>query len=319
MRLETKAISATARMRASSLDFTPRRGLTTTTKPLKRKGRNASSSTTPAPPPRTFSTRARGGSGPPPHARLTLADLEGFSEAEIIKALYADPHLAKEAAQTIEPKDSAARPMSGAGKDAASKKGKARVSSRVPNGDIHEQRIPVFQWAILLLLFGAAAYQLRKVFLLPEKHGKRRKSKGAVTTASIARDWTKIPSELLEANMNSAVDLNRKKGIPQAKTKKKRKVTMPMLETTSSCKNSSKLVPSIPSDRQMEPAAALEKANGAVWQTDSEVKRLPVSTGKSETFAELPTLIDQLPPPNWSRPWRMSSTRVSEKRRKSPR
>jgi hypothetical protein len=232
--------------------------------------------------------------------------------------LYADPHLAKEAAQTIEPKDSAARPMSGAGKDAASKKGKARTSSRVPNGDIHEQRIPVFQWAILLLLFGAAAYQLRKVFLLPEKHGKRRKSKGAVTTASIARDWTKIPSELLEANMNSAVDLNRKKGIPQAKTKKKRKVTMPMLETTSSSKNSSKLVPSIPSDRQMEPAAALEKANGAVWQTDSEVKRLPVSTGKSETFEELPTLIDQLPPPQLEPPLANVINKGLGKKKKKP-
>ena len=295
MRLTTQQGASSIRFRNSSLDFTPKRGFTTTTKPMKRKETNTSQSTAPSTGQRNFPSRARGGSGPPPQSYNTLADLDGLGEADILKALYDNPHLAREAAQLVESKDSnkldgkSSRGTTGTtGARSTTKKPRSTSrGSRDSPENLQQQNIPVFQWIVLVVLLGTVAYQLRKVILAPDKRGKKVRRK--VTTPSNRNEKSPIldlkEQKINEVSVKKAKQLKpHKPVVPQAKARgKKPKSTV----SISSSKASSKPDVSAETSSLSMDLAGLQAENITKWETVSKDKPLlPIhanTSGASKT------------------------------------
>jgi len=256
MRLTTQEGASIIRFHNSSLDFTPKLGLTTTTKPMKRKeANNASQSTVPSQGQRNFPSRARGGSGPPPRSYSTLADLDGLDEAEILQALYHNPHLAREAAQLVESRDSnkldGKQSRSTTRARSATKKPRSRSRGpRHSHEDLQQQEVPIFQWIVLFVLLATVVYQLRKVILAPDKRGKKARSKGITPSnrkekALILDGFSKDKKTHHVGDFKKAKQLKQQKQVaPLAKARKnKPKAVLATVEpmSISSTKASSKL------------------------------------------------------------------------------
>jgi hypothetical protein len=137
---------------------------------------------------RPYLSRARGHSGPPPR-KWELADLQNMNEEELLQALYADPQLAQEAARMAEKiaaekgTSPSAVPSGNPTRRPTSTPGRGKRGSRAAgrNGpgeypdhmrELMDGGFPFMQWMILLVLLGAAFYQLRKMLSLPDPHTK---------------------------------------------------------------------------------------------------------------------------------------------------
>lgn len=146
---------------------------------------------------RPYLSRARGHSGPPPR-KWELADLQHMNEEELLQALYADPELAQEAARMTERiaaekgGPSSGRPSASPSRrpTTTSSRGK-RGSAAGRNGpseypdhmrELMDGGVPVIQWLIILVLLGAAFYQLRMILSLPDSNSTKdpfkRRSRG---------------------------------------------------------------------------------------------------------------------------------------------
>ena len=287
MRLITQEGASIIRFRNSSLDFTPKRGFTTTTKPMKRKEtNNASQSTVPSQGQRNFSSRARGGSGPPPQSYSMLADLDGLDEAEILQALYDNPHLAREAAQLVESRDSnkldgkPSRSTNGA--RSATKK--PRSGSRGPRHsreDLQQQEVPVFQWIVLFLFFATVVYQLRKVILAPDKRGKKARSK--VITPSNRKEKALILDGFSKEKKTQQV-----RDIKKAKQSKQHKQVAPLAKAR---KNKPKVVLATVKPVSFSPTKASSKLD-----VSAETSSLPTDwTGHADNNIEWETVTKDKP------------------------
>lgn len=151
-------------------------------------------------------SRARGSSGPPPR-KWDLTDLEGLTEDELLQVLQEDPELAAAAQKAAQgPPTKAPTGAKKAHRDRyyRSKDGSVKDTAAVPNHmkELMDGGVPVIQWAILLVLLGAALFQLRSIL------------GGASTT-----DKKTVPSTRAIAKGGKAAKKFKKKGATE-RTKK---------------------------------------------------------------------------------------------------
>jgi hypothetical protein len=219
-----------------------------------------------------------------------------------LQVLYENPHLAREAAQLVESKDydeAAAQHLTSTGNRARLEAGRSPTSPRGPRQprEKSQQRIPVVEWVMVLLLLGVVAYQVRKVIHAPDKRGKKIKSKKVTAGKPVS-----IPEVLLEENVGPGVAVKRAKQIshrksspPQTK-KKKSKSTAAKEEPPSSSKASSKPAPWTPTSFAVA-TTATPADDSTGWQTVSKDKFIPVqaNSSSSETAVEEPAALIERP------------------------
>lgn len=237
----------------SSLDFKVQQTTPlTTTKPGKRKNRQQQQLEEEEhqlmvmrnqPKFRYHQSRARGNAGPPP-TRYELSDLEHLSREQVMHALYSDPELAQEAARMAEKMSEKEGPPSAAPTKSrrSSSSGKKRVAKEFSEYPDHLRErmdggVPVLQWVILLVLLGAALFQLRKILTLPDtKDPAKGRARGKVgpkkSTKKVKGSSTEISSGLAtveeavraigEADVAPSAKKSVKKATPVPPKKKKR-------------------------------------------------------------------------------------------------
>lgn len=139
-----------------------------------------------------FVSRARGGSGPPPH-RHDLKDLETMTEQQVMQALHSDPELAAQATKAAEEAQRQQRKRRNRSAPASSQNSKksrdrfyrgadgiAADSTEYPEylKQMMDQGVPVAQWAILLLLLVVSLWWLKKTLQGPQKPPKSKGREG---------------------------------------------------------------------------------------------------------------------------------------------
>lgn len=113
-------------------------------------------------------TRAQGNFGPPPHSVKTLEDLENMTEEEIYKLFMDDPELHETLMKSTQKENrkssrpAGARKARSAGNKAKNKSN--RNSAKTLKSEPVDREVPYFQWFFLLILVGAAIYQLHKSY-----------------------------------------------------------------------------------------------------------------------------------------------------------
>lgn len=188
------------------------------------------------------STRAaRGGgsssssssAGLPPAAVLDMADLEGMTSDELMKALYDNPELVQAAADYVEQEKAEKKKQR-----QARKKNKKPQYHRTADGRVketgnildmmREEGFPYTQWIIILCLVGAAMYQAYKLYKGPgakttqQQHSPTKKSKGKKGAATNRSSAPKAKARTLNVDKLAAEIEGQSKVVAVAAPKKKK-------------------------------------------------------------------------------------------------
>lgn len=292
----------------SSLDYRYKNdGSATTTKPTKRKNpqqqqQHQQNNQQQGP---SYSTRARGSSGPPPR-KYDLSQIETMDEYQLIQAIREDPEFAAAAAkytnQAIKESENQAPTTKPTGAKKArqdgyyrSSDGNAKDITEYPEHirELMDSGVPVTQWVVLLLILGAIVFQMRKVLIGPEKkkpalasanrnktRGKESNSKGKQKKQKKRPEAAKSSNEAKEKPPTSII----------SKTIEKPKATKTALPTDSQqkAKKKKKKSKNGASKKEMKPLPDVVSSDGSTTINQDE--------GESDKSTAPPSLAQTILP-----------------------